>query len=227
MNGSGPVTAITVLAFAATLGVVAGGQTPSPAGAPMRTFIRNARLIDGSGSPARIGDVRIAGDRIVAVGQLSPVADERIYDAGGLALAPGFIDTHSHHDRGLESARDAAPMVSQGVTTIVVGQDGGGIDLAALFARLARQPAAVNVGSYAGHGAIRESRDEEGLRPRGDRGGVEADGGVARDRDGRAARWGCPPVSSTTPGSIRPGRKCSGWRSCRDGRRGLRESHPK
>ncbi|MGH9657133.1 MAG: amidohydrolase family protein, partial [Bryobacteraceae bacterium] len=82
-------------------------------------------MIDGSGGPARPADVRISGDRIVEVGQLSPAAGERIVDAEGLTLAPGFIDTHSHHDRGLDTARDALAMVSQGVTTIVVGQDGG------------------------------------------------------------------------------------------------------
>ena len=142
---------------AALAGVLLGaaGQAQIPTGA-MPTLIRNARLIDGSGAPARTADVRIAGDRIVAVGQLSAAADDRVYDAGGLALAPGFIDTHSHHDRGLDTARDAAAMVTQGVTTIVAGQDGGGIDLAARFAQLERQPAAVNVASYAGHGAIRD-----------------------------------------------------------------------
>jgi N-acyl-D-amino-acid deacylase len=132
------------------------GQPPPQTAATASTLIRNARLIDGSGAAARAADVRIAGDRIVAVGRLTGAADERVYDAGGLTLAPGFIDTHSHHDRGLDAARDAIAMVSQGVTTIVVGQDGGGIELAALFARLGRQPAAVNVASYAGHGAIRD-----------------------------------------------------------------------
>ena len=132
------------------------GQVQSQTAPGAATLIRNARVIDGSGGAARTVDVRIAGDRIAAVGRLTPAADERVYDAGGLTLAPGFIDTHSHHDRGLDTARDATAMVSQGVTTIVVGQDGGGIDLAALFARLERQPAAVNVASYTGHGAIRD-----------------------------------------------------------------------
>jgi N-acyl-D-amino-acid deacylase len=133
-----------------------GGQPPVSIGAAASTLIRNARVIDGSGAAARAADVRIAGDRIVAVGRLTPAAGEPTYDAGGLTLAPGFIDTHSHHDRGLDTAREAIAMVSQGVTTIVVGQDGGGIDLAALFSRLEQRPAAVNVASYAGHGAIRE-----------------------------------------------------------------------
>lgn len=147
----------TILTFALTAVLLAaGGQTSSPTQPPASILIRNGRLIDGTGATARSADVRITGDRIVAVGSLTPTASDRVYDAGGLTLAPGFIDTHSHHDRGLDTARDAAAMVSQGVTTIVVGQDGGGIDLAALFARLERQPAAVNVASYAGHGAIRD-----------------------------------------------------------------------
>ena len=140
-----------IAALAAALFIAAAGPQPVPAS----TLIRNAVVIDGTGAPGRRGDVRIAGDRIAAIGALSPADGERIVDAGGLALAPGFIDTHSHHDRGLDTARDALAMVSQGVTTIVVGQDGGGSDLAALFEKLERQPVSVNVASYAGHGAIR------------------------------------------------------------------------
>ena len=143
-----PRPLIPILVAAA---LAAGGQAPA-----RTTVIRHALLIDGSGAPPRRADVRIAGDRIAAVGQLAPEPGDVVVDADGLALAPGFIDTHSHHDRGLETAPDALAMVSQGVTTIVAGQDGGGADLASLFARLERQPAAVNVASYAGHGAIRE-----------------------------------------------------------------------
>jgi N-acyl-D-amino-acid deacylase len=69
------------------------------------------------------------------VGQLAPAPGETVVDAEGRTLAPGFIDTHSHHDRGLDAARDGLAMVSQGVTTIVAGQAGGGSNLAALFAR--------------------------------------------------------------------------------------------
>ncbi len=126
------------------------GQAPADT-----TLIRHARIIDGDGGPARAADVRISGDRIVAVGALTPSAGERVVDAQGLTLAPGFIDTHSHHERGLDDARDALAMVSQGITTIVAGQDGWSMTLAALFGRLEARPAAVNVASYAGHGAIR------------------------------------------------------------------------
>ena len=142
------MTSRTVLIVAATVALAnhAGAQA---------TVIQNASVIDGTGrAPQRVA-VRIDADRIVAVGQLTPTAGERVVDAKGLTLAPGLIDTHSHHDRGLSDRRDALAMVSQGVTTIVVGQDGGGINLAALFARLDSQPVAVNVASYAGHGSIR------------------------------------------------------------------------
>jgi N-acyl-D-amino-acid deacylase len=152
MRNLTPWTATTVLALAGATICTAriAGQPPPPS-----TLIRHAQVVDGSGGPARRDDVRVAGDRIIAVGQLAPVPGERIVEADGLALAPGFIDTHSHHDRGLDAARDAIAMVSQGVTTIVVGQDGGGSNLAALFARLDSQAVSVNVASYAGHGSIR------------------------------------------------------------------------
>jgi N-acyl-D-amino-acid deacylase len=121
-----------------------------------RTLIQSASVVDGSGAPARIADVRIVGGRITDVGNIAPHPDDRPVDGRGLTLAPGFIDTHSHHDRGLFSRRDALGAVSQGITTIVVGQDGGSrIPLRELFARLDTQPAAVNVASYVGHGSIR------------------------------------------------------------------------
>ena len=142
----------------ATAGVIAGVSLVAldrPAPQSSTTLIRNAILIDGTGAAPVRGDVRVTGDRIVAVGTLAPMDGDRMIDAGGLALAPGFIDTHSHHDRGLQTGRDALAMVSQGITTIVIGQDGGGSGLAALFNRLEKEPVSVNVASYAGHGPLR------------------------------------------------------------------------
>ena len=134
----------------ATAGVLAGVSLAAldrPAPQSSTTLIRNAILIDGTGAAPVRGDVRVTGDRIVAIGTLAPVDGDRVIDAGGLALAPGFIDTHSHHDRGLQTGRDALAMVSQGITTIVIGQDGGGSGLAALFNRLEKEPVSVNVAS--------------------------------------------------------------------------------
>lgn len=126
-------------------------------GAQSRILIRNATIIDGTGAPRRSGAVRIVGSRITEIGSLQPATGETVIDAQGFVLAPGFVDTHSHHDQGLFDARDAVAMVSQGVTTIVVGQDGTGMNLAALFARVDSQSPAVNVASYAGHGSIRRA----------------------------------------------------------------------
>jgi len=121
------------------------------------TIIVNARIVDGTGAPARKGAVRLQGDRIVAVGELEPAPGELIVDAGGLTLTPGFIDTHSHHDRGIFEHRDAMAAVSQGITTIVAGQDGSmTYPIKYLFDRLQQTPAAINVASYIGHGNIRE-----------------------------------------------------------------------
>lgn len=130
---------------------------PGRAQRALPTLIRNAMIVDGRGGEPYRGAVRLAGDRIIAVGQLTPAKNEIVLDADGLMLSPGFIDTHSHHDRHLGERRDGLAMVSQGVTTIVVGQDGGGIGLAAFFAQLDSAPAAVNVASYVGHGAVRDS----------------------------------------------------------------------
>ncbi len=122
-----------------------------------RTFIVNARVIDGTGGPSQQIDVRIEGQRITATGSLRPRPEDTVVDAAGLILAPGFIDTHSHHDRGLLGEMpDARAVVSQGATTIVAGQDGGQRHpLAEFFDRLEETPAAINVASYAGHGTIR------------------------------------------------------------------------
>jgi N-acyl-D-amino-acid deacylase len=131
---------------------------PRQPAAPAGTIIVNARVLDGTGRPARPAAVRIVGDRIVEVGGLRAGPGDRVIDATGLTLAPGFIDTHSHHDRGLLEQRDALAVVSQGVTTIVAGQDGGSrTPLTEFFARVERTPPAVNVASYVGHGTVRST----------------------------------------------------------------------
>ncbi len=120
------------------------------------TLIVHAKVIDGSGKPARDASVRIDKDRIVAVGQLKPAPGEAVVDAKGLTLAPGFIDAHSHHDRLADKTPDMAMLTAQGVTTIVVGQDGEfALPLKAYLEQMARSPLAVNVASYTGHGSLR------------------------------------------------------------------------
>ena len=121
-------------------------------------IIRNAAIYDGSGGAAYMGDVGINSDTIAFIGDLSKAIANSEYDAKGLALSPGFIDTHSHHSRGMFEIRDMPSCVSQGITTIVVGQDGGSyFPLSDFFGKVEATPVAVNIASYSGHNTLRDS----------------------------------------------------------------------
>ncbi len=82
--------------------------------------LRNASIVDGTGAPAFAGDVAVVGDRISAVGHFSGRGAREI-DAGGLTLAPGFIDIHTHFDPQLCWDGFATPSVEHGITTVVIG----------------------------------------------------------------------------------------------------------
>lgn len=89
--------------------------------------VRNGSLIDGTGSAARPADIAISGESIIELGE--PALDEgrtgrREIDAAGLIVAPGFIDVHTHDDNAVLINPRMTPKVSQGVTTVVVGNCG-------------------------------------------------------------------------------------------------------
>lgn len=113
--------------------------------------------MDGSGSPGRRADVRIRGDSVVAVAPgLAPEADERVIDAAGLVVSPGFIDMHSHADRGVERMRSAETQLRQGITTAVVGQDGGSaLPVSDFFDEIDHLHTGINYASLVGHGTVR------------------------------------------------------------------------
>lgn len=147
------------------LAPLAAGCAPEGPEAPTTTLVRRAAIVDGSGAASYRADLRIASDRIAEIGELAPAAGERVVDASGLVLAPGFIDTHSHADEEIFSLPDALAAVSQGVTTVVVGQDGESpYPMAEFFARLEAAPAALNVAAYAGHNTLRGRVMGEGFR---------------------------------------------------------------
>ena len=143
-------------------------------------IIRNARLVDGSGGPSRAGDLAVAEDRIVALGALNGLTAAREIDAGGKALAPGFIDAHTHDDRAVLADPPMTCKVSQGVTTVVTGNCGVSLaplttgqrppapmdlvceepagffaDFAGYLDALDRDPPAVNVAAQVGHATLR------------------------------------------------------------------------
>lgn len=87
-------------------------------------LIRNALIFDGSDRAGVQGDVAINAGRIAAVGQLGDAPAAHVVDAQGLALAPGFIDVHTHDDLEVIRNPDMLSKLSQGVTTVVVGNCG-------------------------------------------------------------------------------------------------------
>ena len=89
-------------------------------------ILRGGRVVDGTGSEARIADVAVHDGRIVGVGRDIDLPGAREIDVSGLVVAPGFIDLHSHSEAGLSDPYLGAALnnVTQGITTVVVGQDG-------------------------------------------------------------------------------------------------------
>jgi len=124
---------------------------------PTTELITNVNIMAGNGLPAYKGAVRIVNDRIRDIGTLTAYPGEKITDGNGAVLAPGFIDSHSHHDRGLTSQPDFLAAVSQGITTIVVGQDGDSDPIDSLTRSIERIPISVNVATYTGHATLRQS----------------------------------------------------------------------
>jgi N-acyl-D-amino-acid deacylase len=164
--------------------------------------IRNARLIDGTGAPARAGAIAVAGERIAGLGDLDTISGAREGDAGGRAVAPGFIDAHTHDDRALLADPLMTCKVSQGVTTVVAGNCG--VSLAPL-ATAAPPPAPMDLvcaephGFYADFGDYLEALDNRAARSRPC---------AARSRPRwRPARSACRPGCSTArPTRPRPRR---------------------
>ena len=87
-------------------------------------LISGGWVVDGTGNPPYPADVAIAGDRIVDVGRLPGAQADRIVDATGRVVTPGFIDAHSHSDWTLLSNPTAESAVRQGVTSEIVGNCG-------------------------------------------------------------------------------------------------------
>jgi N-acyl-D-aspartate/D-glutamate deacylase len=90
-------------------------------------LIRNGRLIDGTGAPARRTDVGIADGKIVEIGDLGAGAAHRIIDATDRVVSPGFIDPHTHYDAQICWDGALTPSSWHGVTSVVMGNCGVGI----------------------------------------------------------------------------------------------------
>ncbi len=119
-------------------------------------LIVNGKLYDGAANPWSYGDVAIKGDSIVAMGYLPGATAKQRIDAKGLAVAPGFIDIHSHGRRGIDSVPTAENYLREGVTTIIEGPDGSSpLPLKPFFDHLGKMGISINLASFVGHGTIR------------------------------------------------------------------------
>ncbi|MBL8040296.1 MAG: amidohydrolase family protein, partial [Chthonomonas sp.] len=106
-------------------------------------------VFDGLGNPPIEADVRLKGNRVIAIGKLATLAGEEVLDAFGLYVTPGFIDAHSHADGKIFDEPTAESQVRQGITCSVVGQDGGGRKpVREFFAKLTMQPGAIHYAAF-------------------------------------------------------------------------------
>ena len=92
-----------------------------------KTVIKNAVIYDGSGERPFRGDVLMENGLIAQIGSVDSAGADQMVDAGGLALSPGFINTHSHMEFAPFKTPDMPASISQGITTEVLGQDGSSV----------------------------------------------------------------------------------------------------
>lgn len=151
----------------ATLALTALLGTAPPPTADL--LLRHGTIYTGDAAPF-IGDVALRGDRIVAVAPSLRTQARRTIDATGLIVAPGFIDAHTHVDEDLlapdAQRRLVLSALMQGVTTVIIGNDGfGSYAVGERLASAAARPVGPNYATYVGFGPIRQAVIGEGARP--------------------------------------------------------------
>lgn len=140
------------LLFFGLCATLAQGQRPT-----YDVVLRNGAIYDGTGNGWYRGDIGLRGDTIGYVGP-SAGAAATLIDLKGLAVSPGFVDTHSHARRGILEVPSAENCIRQGVTTVIEGPDGGSpIPLKPFLDKLSASRFAINFGSMAGQGSIRSA----------------------------------------------------------------------
>jgi CubicO group peptidase (beta-lactamase class C family) len=167
----GQLLALILAARPATPAKVASNAAEARAAARFDVLIRGGEVIDGTGRDRFRADVGLIDGTIAAIGPLGDATAERTIDAAGRIVVPGFIDLHSHADEGLVSddplRRSAPNLITQGITTVVINQDGSGpLSLADQRRAMERRGVGLNVAQMLGHGTIRrEALGEDFRRP--------------------------------------------------------------
>lgn len=180
---SGPVERIAGMRWSPLVGaLLVWGCAPEPpagglpaaqeAAQPLSVVFEGGMLYSGGDQPPVRADLGVREDRIAAIGDLGNVPAQLRLDVTGLAVAPGFVDIHSHAVRndpdrsGIFRWPDAENLIRQGVTSIIGGPDGTSpLPIADDLAALEASPASVNFGTFVGQGSIRERVVGEEDRP--------------------------------------------------------------
>jgi N-acyl-D-aspartate/D-glutamate deacylase len=123
--------------------------------------IHGATIYDGTGKAGSVGDVAIAGDKIVGVGEIRVAGKPRVIDGTGLVVAPGFIDLHTHCDTGDNSVTKPVHRLNkcyltQGVTTVITGNCGAGpSNVKEFYETLDKNGVGTNVAHLVPHNSVR------------------------------------------------------------------------
>jgi N-acyl-D-amino-acid deacylase len=148
--------------------VVSACQSSSPENRADILLISGS-VYDGTDSEATVRDIAITGDRITFVGDAKSEGIEALetIDVSGLIVTPGFIDMHSHAVLHLDYAKEALPFIYQGITTTVIGVDGGGTpDIHETFTGFLNEGIGPNALTFVGHETVRRAvMDVENREP--------------------------------------------------------------
>ena len=149
------------------LAIAIGLAVPRAQTLPYDLIIRNARVVDGTGSPWYRAEVGIRGDEIATIAARIDGDARRTIDAGGKVVAPGFIDLHVHAFGGAGQPPPVLPIIEvptadnyvrQGVTTLIGGPDGfSPVPIKATLELAAKTGIVPNLGTFVGHGSIRSA----------------------------------------------------------------------
>ena len=135
-------------------GLSVGSHAAEAGGTAFDYILRNGRIVDGTGNPSYHADVAVKDGRIAAIGKLTATAQQE-YDAGGLIVAPGFIDVHTHAE-DIDDQPLAENFLRMGVTTLVLGNCGSSAtNIGEYFGRLESITTSPNVATLVGLGTVR------------------------------------------------------------------------
>src|SRR5215831_10704428 len=116
----------------------------------------NGTIIDGTGKPRSIANLRIRDGKIAELGPFKAGADDTVLDVKGMIVAPGFIDLYSLSPAAIAKDLGVPPLITQGVTTAVLGSDGTGpYSIEEFMLPFDEKPAPINIAMLVGHGTVR------------------------------------------------------------------------